>query len=53
MVRHANGGSRCAVWKEQVRSLPIYTEKKLYAMVDYIHANPVRRKLVTHPEEWE
>ena len=26
--------------------------RTLKAMVDYIHANPVRRGLVEHPEEW-
>jgi len=25
----------------------------LHFMIDYIHANPVRRGLVSHPEEWE
>ncbi len=53
MSRHANGNSRYAVWKEQVRSLPIYTRQKLDSMVNYIHANPVRRGLVSHPGEWE
>ncbi len=43
MARHANGKARFAVWKEQVRALAIYSEKKLYAKVNYIHANPVRR----------
>ncbi len=52
MARHANGKARFAVWKEQVRALAIYSEKKLYAMVNYIHANPVRRGLVMLPEEW-
>ena len=52
-ARHANGKAQYAVWKEQVRALAIYTEKKLHAMVNYIHANPVRRKLVKHPGEWE
>jgi putative transposase len=53
MARHANGGSRYAVWKEQPRSLPIYSEQKLHAMVNYIHANPVRRGLVSEPGQWE
>ena len=51
--QHANGECRYAVWKEQVRALPIYTKEKLYAMVDYIHFNPVRRGLVEHPGDWE
>jgi putative transposase len=52
MARHANGKSNYAVWKEQVRALAIYSEKKLYAMVNYIHFNPVRRGLVSLAEEW-
>ena len=52
-ARPANGKAQYAVWKEQVRGLAIYSEKKLHAMVNYIHANPVRRKLVEHPGEWE
>lgn len=53
LARHANGPSSYAVWKEQARSLPIRTREKLYAMVDYIHANPVRKGLVAHPADWE
>lgn len=53
MASHANGRSRYAVWKEQVRSLPIYSREKLYAMVNYIHLNPVRRGLVQIPEDWD
>lgn len=53
MARHANGGRLYAVSKEQVRSLPIYSEQKLHAMMNYIHANPVRRNLVSEPGEWE
>ena len=53
LARHANGPSSYAVWKEQPRCLPVYTRKKLYAMVDYIHANPVRKGLVAHPADWE
>ena len=52
MAKHANGKSRYAVWKEQARTLAIWSEKKLHAMVNYIHANPVRRKLVAQPDEW-
>jgi REP element-mobilizing transposase RayT len=52
LARHANGGNRYAVWKEQVRALAIWDERKLRAKADYIHANPVRLGLVTVPEEW-
>jgi putative transposase len=52
LARHANGECRYAVWKEQVRSLPIVTEEKLRTLIDYIHANPVRRELVAFAHEW-
>jgi putative transposase len=49
---HANGGCRYAVWKEHARALPIWGEEKLRAKMDYIHANPLRRGLVTDPGDW-
>ena len=52
MARHANGKAQYAVWKEQPRALAIYSEQKLNAMVNYIHANPLRRRLVENPEDW-
>jgi len=53
LAKHANGKSRYAVWKEQVRALAIWSRQKLEAMVNYIHANPVRRKLVECPGDWK
>ncbi len=52
MAGHANVKARFAVWKEQARALAIYSEEKLYAKVNYINANPLRRGLVTLPEQW-
>jgi putative transposase len=31
----------------------ITSTEALRAMIDYIHANPVRRGLVARPEDWE
>ncbi len=53
LVAHVNGGCKYAAWKEQVRALAIWSEPKLYAKIDCIHANPVRRNLVAHPGDWE
>lgn len=53
LAKHANGNSKHAIWKEQPRALPICKKEKLYAKINYIHANPFRRKLVTSPEDWE
>ena len=52
MASHANGKANYAAWKEQPRALAIWNKKKLDAMIDYIHYNPVRRGLVALPEEW-
>ncbi|MBU0616111.1 MAG: transposase [Planctomycetes bacterium] len=30
----------------------VWREKSLYEMMEYIHANPVRRGLVEHPTDW-
>jgi len=52
MAEHATKGRRYAVWKEQVRTLPITGRTKLNAMVNYIHANPVRKHLANNPADW-
>ena len=50
--RRANGKTRYAVWKEQARGVPVYTEKMCQMKLDYIHDNPVRAGLVTEPSEY-
>jgi len=49
---HANGKSRYAVWKEQARGVPIYTERVFQIKLEYIHVNPIRVGLVTEPSEY-
>ena len=39
-------------WKERPRVLPVYSRRVLDVKVDYLHANPLRRRLVANPEEW-
>ena len=53
LSRHSRSKSKYALWKEQVRALAIWEDKKIREKVEYIHANPVRRGLVTAPEDWE
>ncbi len=53
MARHANRGCRYAVWKEQVRALAVWSDRKLSVMMDYIHSNPIRRGLVDTANQWE
>ena len=52
LAAHANGRCRYASWKEQARALAISGTPRVVAKVEYIHANPVRRGLVTHPGDW-
>jgi len=40
-------------WKERPRVLPVHSAKVLKIKMDYLHANPVRRKLVADPADWE
>ena len=53
LAKHANGGCNYAVWKEQVRAIAIWSEAKLHEKINYIHENPIRRKLAVHPGDWE
>lgn len=53
LAAHANGGCRYAAWKEQVRGLAIWSKYQAGVKINYIHANPVRRGLVTHPADWQ
>jgi putative transposase len=39
-------------WQARYYDFNVYSEKKRAEKVDYIHWNPVKRKLVSEPEEW-
>lgn len=39
-------------WQRRYYDFNIYGAKKMQEKLDYIHANPVQRKLVTHPRDW-
>jgi len=39
-------------WQRRFYDFNIWSEKKLREKLEYIHANPVQRKLVLHPREW-
>ncbi|MBI5756427.1 MAG: transposase [Nitrospirae bacterium] len=49
----ANGNAEYSLWKEQCRVLPINKDDKLMVKIDYIHNNPVRRKVVNTPDLYE
>jgi putative transposase len=39
-------------WQRRFYDFNIWSEKKLREKLEYIHANPVQRRLVLHPKEW-
>ena len=51
-AKYADKGSTYAIWKEQTRSIPVFSPKMFNIKVEYIHQNPIRKGLVNHPEKW-
>jgi putative transposase len=41
-----------AFWQRRFYDFNVWSEKKLREKLEYMHANPVNRKLVMHPKEW-
>ncbi len=41
-----------AFWQRRFYDFNVYSRKKLREKLEYMHANPVVRKLVVHPREW-
>jgi putative transposase len=42
----------CRVWQRRFYDMNIWTEKKQLEKLDYMHNNPVVRKLVDQPGDW-
>jgi putative transposase len=40
------------VWQRRYIPFNVYTEKKRLEKLDYMHSNPVRRRLVSSPGDW-
>jgi len=49
---HARGRAIHRVWKERAKGEPIYSDRVMKQKLDYIHMNPVKRGLVTNPEDY-
>jgi putative transposase len=45
------GGLR-RFWQRRYFDFNVYSAQKMKEKLDYIHSNPVRRKVVTHPKDW-
>jgi putative transposase len=39
-------------WQRRFYDFNVWSEKKLKEKLEYMHANPVQRKLVQHPKDW-
>jgi putative transposase len=39
-------------WHRRYYDFNVYSAEKLREKLDYVHANPVKRGLVTHPKDW-
>jgi putative transposase len=46
------GNTEYKVWQDDFHPEAIYSESFLQQKIDYVHFNPVRRELVTKPEDW-
>lgn len=46
----ANGKNTYSLWKEQCRVLPLNDNSKLIEKIDYIHNNPVKRRITESPD---
>ena len=41
------------VWQRRFYDMNIWSERKVIEKLNYMHANPVRRRLVVSPDQWE
>jgi len=39
-------------WQRRFYDFNVWTTKKLLEKLEYMHSNPVKRKLVSHPKDW-
>ena len=46
-----SGGLR-RFWQRRYYAFNIYTAKKMREKLEYMYANPIQRKLATHPRDW-
>ena len=39
-------------WQARFYDINVFTEKKKREKLEYMHGNPVMRRLVSHPKDW-
>ena len=49
---YRDDGAAKAFWQRRFYDFNVWSAKKLREKLEYMHANPVRRKLVAHPKDW-
>ena len=47
-----SGAEEAHFWQRRFYDFNVWCEKKLKEKLEYMHANPVQRKLVEHPKDW-
>ena len=47
-----SGDEGAHFWQRRFYDFNVWSEKKLKEKLEYMHANPVQRKLVEHPKDW-
>jgi putative transposase len=48
----ASSGLLRRFWQRRYYDFNVYSAQKMWEKLDYIHTNPVKRKLVMHPKDW-
>jgi putative transposase len=48
----SEGGEQEHFWQRRFYDFNVWSQKKLKEKLEYMHANPVQRKLVEHPRDW-
>lgn len=51
-AHHHKGAQEHQVWQHDNHPIELYSEKVTIQKLRYIHANPIRAKLVQKPEDW-
>ena len=44
--------AHCRVWQRRFYDMNIWSEKKRFEKLNYMHGNPVKRGLVSSPDQW-
>lgn len=50
--RFAGQPRTSAFWQRRFYDFNVWSAEKLREKLEYMHANPVKRKLVLHPRDW-